>query len=206
MDGGRSMMPPSLLLPSTIPAVPHPAMLYQHPAVQYRLICHVSNANFNVLPSHMLQKTESAAVMPWLPSNPQLNKHKGHLQVGRHWDVCLSRQSTSLPLLQLTPSLWNTEVKRCRELTAAEVTVIRCKPRKSATFMEFEVSGQDWKLWEEQRTSGEKKETCRTLEDVISKGADQIGLNRWLWMMVHCNNKSDLQTEIKIKSKYWYSC
>lgn len=28
---GRIMVPPSLLLPSTIPAVRHPAMPYQHP-------------------------------------------------------------------------------------------------------------------------------------------------------------------------------
>lgn len=89
------------------------------PAVQYSLICHVSNANFNVLPSHMLWKKESATVMLWLLSNPQLNKHRGHLQVGRHWDVCLSRLSTSLPLLQLTPYLSNAKGKRRQELTTA---------------------------------------------------------------------------------------
>lgn len=87
------------------------------PAVQYSLICHVLNANFNVLPPHMLWKGESATVMLWLLSNPQLNKHRGHLQVGRHRDVCLSRRSTSLPSLQLTPYLSNAEGKR--DLTTA---------------------------------------------------------------------------------------
>ena len=118
------------------PSYPLPYWLYliqpcltSIPAVQYRLICHVSNANFNVLPSHMLWKKESAAVMLWLLSNPQLNKHKGHLQVGRQRDVCLSRQSTSLlllQLLQLTPSLRNAKVKRRQELRTAQVTVIGC--------------------------------------------------------------------------------
>lgn len=89
------------------------------PAVQYSLICHVLNANFNVLPSHMLWKKESATVMLWLPSNPQLNKHRDHLQVGRHWDVCLSGQSTSLTLVQLTLSLSNAKNKRLQVFTTA---------------------------------------------------------------------------------------
>lgn len=112
--------------PSSYPR-PHRLYLIQPcltstPAAQYHLICHVSNANFNVLPSHMPWKKESATVMLWLLSNPQLNKHRGHLQVGRLWHVCLSRQSTSLPLLQLTPSLSN--AKRRRALTTVRVAMI----------------------------------------------------------------------------------
>lgn len=50
-----------------------------------------------------------------------------HLQVGRHWDVCLSRQSTSLSLcssspLPLSPFPANPKVKRPQELTTAQVS------------------------------------------------------------------------------------
>ncbi len=181
------------------------------PAVENRLICHVSNANFNVVPSHMPWKKESATVMLWLLSNPQLNKHRGHLQVGRHWDVCLSRQSTSLPLLQLTPF-----PLKCKgeETASAQNRTSRCDlhyyschgwPRKlgwheSAAFMvsKFKVVRGPMQ---------KRRKKCQTLEDIISKGLNQIGWKRWLWMINHCNNKSDLQTEtqIKIKSKYWDS-
>lgn len=75
------------------------------PAVQYSRVAHVLNANFIAPPSHMLWKMESATAMLRLLSSAQLSKRGGHLQVGRHRDVCLSRQSTSLPLLQLTSPL-----------------------------------------------------------------------------------------------------
>lgn len=73
------------------------------PAVQYSLICHVLNANFNVLPPHMLWKGESASAMLWLLSNPQLNKHRGYLQVGRDRDVCVSRRFHLPPFTPVDP-------------------------------------------------------------------------------------------------------
>lgn len=166
-----------------LPFYPPPYQLYliqpcltSIPAVQYRLICHVSSANFNALPSHMLWKKDSATPMLWLPSNPQLNKHRGQLQVGRHWDVCLSRQSAALPSLQLTPSL--SDGKSSQLL---QVTVIS---RNRAAVVSREVS----KCKSCARSDVEREEKCSTLEDVLSKGPNQIGWKRWLWMINQCNN------------------
>lgn len=123
-----------------------------------------------------------ATVMLWLLSNPQLYKHKGHLQVGRHRDVCLSRQSTSLSFLQLTPSPPNVKVKRRQELTTAQFALIGrepCTTRVRNINGVWSVEGRKFKNREGRCRSGEKK--CQTLEDIISKGASQIGLSRWLW-------------------------
>lgn len=65
------------------------------PAVQYNLVSHVLNANFNVPPSQMLWKMESDTVMLRLLSNPQLNKRGGHLQV--EMLRCLSLKAIHLP-------------------------------------------------------------------------------------------------------------
>lgn len=101
---GSSKMPLSFVLPSTTPSAPHSAMPYQHPccSIQSHLSC-IKCKFQRIALTYAVEKKECGTVMRWLLSNPQLNKHRGHLQVGRHWDVCLSRQSTSLPLLQLTP-------------------------------------------------------------------------------------------------------
>ena len=77
-----------------------------------------------------------ATAMIWLQSHPQLNKYKSHLQVCRHQGVCLSRLSTSLPLVQLTRSLSNAKVKRKRRgksLQLCSSLLISCNYRDALT-------------------------------------------------------------------------
>lgn len=79
-------------LTSTTLAVPHASMPYSIPAVQYHLICHMYQTS--IYWPHICRGKKAAKL--WLRSNPQLNKHEGHLQVGRLGDICLLRQSTLL--------------------------------------------------------------------------------------------------------------
>lgn len=122
---GRNKVPHPFPLPSTTPAAPQPC-LTSIPTVQYSLICHVLNANFNVLPPHMPPKGESrpqrcsgcCPILSWINTGAICRLADTEMFV-------FQGDSTSLPSLQLTPCLSNAEGKR--DLTTA--TSLRDPPR-----------------------------------------------------------------------------
>ena len=161
----------SLLLPSTIPAAPHPAMPYQHPRCS--------------IPSHL-------SCIKWKISTFCPHMEERSLP---HW--C----SGCRPILS-----WINTGAICR-LADMEMFVFQGDPPPSLllaltpSLLQLYLASTPFLI---SRRNVKLREKTSNFRGHYIKGTRS---NRWCWMINHCNDKSHphTETQIRIKSKYWYS-
>lgn len=198
-------MPPSLLLSSTLPTLPHPSMPYQPPCCS--IPSHLSCIKCKIATHwpHICHETRSlpqwcsgcCPILSWINTGA----------ICRLADTKMFVFQGNPP-----PSLYSSWPLPFQTQRGENDESFKLNMWASNWTRHCDV--QHWSSWD--RPSGfffcvrakvEEDEKPETLEDIISMGADEIGWDRWFWMINPCDNKSDLQTEmqIKTKSKYWYS-
>lgn len=152
------------------------------PAVQYSRVSRVLNANFNVPPSHMLWKMESAAVMLRLLSNPQLNKRGGHLHVRD------TLQGDPPPSLS---SRWPRVPLRCKR----EFNLPRSRrPYAAAPVSESAIFFSN--SWSSELSEMKR---CKIFEGIVSK--EQTDIRSKSRFLTDEYNKSSQQTETDLSKK-----